>query len=66
MSPNLSLICDGKKFMWDGQLYATRDEVSPVQATYQNDNFEVRVVEEEGKFLIYTRRFVKEVVVAAQ
>jgi hypothetical protein len=66
MSPNLSLICDGKKFMWDGQLYATRDEVSPVEATYQKDNFEVRVIEEEGKFLIYTRRFVKDVVVAAQ
>lgn len=66
MSPNLSLICDGKKFMWDGQLHATRDEVSPVEATYQKDNFEVRVIEEEGKFLIYTRRFVKDVVVAAQ
>ena len=26
MSPNLTLICDGKKFMWDGRLYASRDE----------------------------------------
>jgi hypothetical protein len=66
MSPNLSLICDGKKFMWDGNLYASREEVSPLEAAYQKDNFEVRVIEEEGKFLIYTRRFVKQVAVAAQ
>ena len=66
MSPNLSLVCDGKKFMWDGSVYATREEASPVEAAYQKDNFEVQVTEEEGKFLIYTRRLVKEVVVAAQ
>ena len=66
MSPNLSSICNGKKFMWDGSVYATREEASPVEASYQNDNFEVHVTEEEGKFLIYTRRLVKEVVVAAQ
>jgi len=66
MSPNLSLVCDGKKFMWDGSVYATREEASPVEAAYQKDNFEVHVTEEEGKFLIYTRRLVKEVVVAAQ
>jgi len=66
MSPNLSLICDGKKFMWDGNLYASREEVSPVQESYQKDNFDVHVIEEEGKFLIYTRRPVKDVVVAAQ
>ena len=66
MSPNLSLTCDGRKFMWDGNLYATREDVSPVQETYQKDNFEVHLIEEEGKFLIYTRRIVKNVVVAAQ
>jgi len=66
MSPNLSLIHAGKKFMWDGCSYATREEAAPAQEAYLKDNFEVEVVEEEGKFLIYTRRVVKEVVVAAQ
>lgn len=66
MSPNLALIRDGKKFMWDGRFYATREEVSPLEEAYQKDNFEVRVAEEEGKFLIYTRRVVKEVVVTTQ
>lgn len=66
MSPNLSLISDGKKFMWDGRIYTTRDEVSPVEAAYQKDNFETCVVQDEGQFLIYTRRVVKEVVVTGQ
>jgi len=66
MSPNLSLISDGKKFMWDGCSYATREEVSALEAAYLRDNFEVRVVEEDGQFLLYTRRVVKEVAVTAQ
>jgi hypothetical protein len=66
MSPNLSRIQDGKKFMWDGRTYATREEAASVGEAYQNDNFEIQVVEEEGKFLVYSRRIVKEVVVSVQ
>lgn len=65
MSPSLSLLCDGRKFLWDGSVYATREEASPVEESYRNNNFEVRVTEEEGKCLIYTRKVIKEVVVAA-
>lgn len=66
MSPNLSLFRAGKKFMWDGRLYATREDAAPAQEEYLKDNFEVEVVEEENRFLIYTRRVVKEVVGPAQ
>jgi hypothetical protein len=66
MSPNLAMISDGKKFMWDGQLYDTREEASRTGESYRNENFEIRMVEEGGKFLVYTRRVVKEVVVTAQ
>jgi len=59
MSPNLSLVSDGKKFMWDGCNYATREEASTMQAACQSEGFEVRVVEEGGKFFVYTRRTVK-------
>jgi hypothetical protein len=65
MSANLAMISDGKKFMWDGRLYTTKEEASGLEQSYRNDNFEVRMVEQEGKFLVYTRRVVKEVVVAA-
>jgi hypothetical protein len=66
MSPNLMLISDGKKFMWDGRFYATEEEAAPAQEAYLMDNFQVRVVEEEGKLLVYTRRVVKEVAVTKQ
>jgi hypothetical protein len=66
MSPNLEMIGDGKKFMWDGQSYDSREEAASAAESYQNENFEVRTVEEEGKFLVYTRRTIKEWAVAAQ
>ena len=66
MSPNLSLIRDAKKFMWDGCLYSTQEEATCAAEAYRKDNFEVEQAEEEGKFLIYTRRVVKEVAVAVQ
>ena len=66
VSPNLAMISDGKKFMWDGQLYDTREEASRTGESYRNDDFEVQMVEEGGKFLVYTRRTLKQVVVTAQ
>jgi len=66
MSPNLAMISDGKKFMWDGQLYDNKEEASRAAESYQNENFQIQMVEEGGKFLVYTRRAVKEWVVATQ
>jgi hypothetical protein len=66
MSPDLAMISDGKKFMWDGQLYDNREEASRAGESYQDEDFQIRMVEEGGKFLVYTRRTVKEVVVTAQ
>jgi hypothetical protein len=66
MSPNLAMISDGKKFMWDGQLYDNRDEALSAGQSYQDEGFQIQIVEEGGKFLVYTRRPAKEVVVTAQ
>ncbi len=66
MSPNLSLLKDSKKFMWDGRIYATREEAGSAAEAYQRDNFEVHLAEEDGMFLVYSRRIVKEVVVSVQ
>jgi len=66
MNPNLAMIRDGKKFMWDGCPYATAEEASRAKAGYENDRFEVRLVEQDGTFLVYTRRAVKEAVATAQ
>ncbi len=66
MSPNLAMISDGKKFMWDGQLYDNRHEALSAGQSYQDEGFQIQIVEEGGKFLVYTRRPAKEVVVTAQ
>ena len=58
-----SRIFDGKKFMWDGKEYAEQAEAQRAEKAYQEQNFETRLVSEEGKYQIYTRRVVKEVVV---
>ena len=64
MSANLAMICDGKKFMWDGQLYPNKQAALEAEQSYHNDNFEVRMAEQGEEFLLYTRRIAKEAVVA--
>ena len=56
---------DGKKFLWDGRLFETGDEALREADAFEKDNFEVRTVEQGGKYLVYTRRVVKEVIVTA-
>jgi hypothetical protein len=60
MSPNLAIIGDGRKFMWDGQLYDNKEDASRAAESYRNENFEIQMMEEDGKFLVYSRRTVKE------
>jgi hypothetical protein len=60
MGPNLALISDGKKFMWDGRHYASREEASQTENAYRSDHFEVHLVEEDGQVFVYTRRTAKE------
>ena len=66
MSPNLAMISHGKKFMWDGQLYDTKEEASRAAQSYHDEDFEIQIVEDGGKFLVYTRRTAKEPAVTAQ
>ncbi|MFZ0911982.1 MAG: hypothetical protein WBQ76_16410 [Candidatus Korobacteraceae bacterium] len=66
MSPNISLVRDGKKFMWDGRPYASQDEASHAGETYRNAGFEIFTAEVEGQFLVYTRRVVSNVAVTTQ
>jgi hypothetical protein len=54
---------EDKKFMWDSKVYETEEEAKKIMQTYQEKNFETRLVSEEGKYFLYTRRVVTEVVV---
>mgnify|MGYP003565943439 CR=1 FL=1 len=68
--PDLAKIIDGKKFMWDNVLYGTKAEAEEVKNKYAADNFEVELIEEkieeETKFLVYSRRVVTEIVLEGE
>jgi hypothetical protein len=52
-----------KKFMWDGVEFPSKEAVLDAMQTYKKNGFEVELLEEGDKLLLYTRRVVKEVVV---
>jgi hypothetical protein len=62
-TPDRSLVLDGKKFLWDGHVFDAHEDALRQAEAYEHDNFEVRLVEQGEKHLVYTRRAVKEVVV---
>jgi len=66
MSPSLAMISDGKKFMWDGHPYDKKEDASRVAQSYQDEGFQIQIVDEGGKFLVYSRRTANEVAVPAQ
>jgi hypothetical protein len=57
---------DRRKFMWDGEVYDSQAAADARQAEYKAHEFEVQTIQEEGKFLLYTRRVVKNVVVEGE
>ncbi len=52
-----------KKFMWDGVDFASKEAVLDAMQIYKKNGFEVELLEDGEKLLLYTRRVVKEVVV---
>jgi len=59
---NIAEQIDGKKFMWDKGNYSSEAEAKERMAKYEKDGFETKLAKEEGKFLVYTRRIVTEIV----
>ncbi len=64
MTPTLVWYRDGKKLMWDGQLYANREEALKAQERYRQDQFDVYVTELAGQIFVYTRRVASQTVAA--
>ncbi|MBN1625547.1 MAG: hypothetical protein JW944_03395 [Deltaproteobacteria bacterium] len=62
MSPGI-LTIDGKKFMWDGVKFTSKEEILDTIQKYKREGFEVETFEEGENIFLYTRRVVKEVVV---
>ena len=59
-------IIDDKKFMWDGIEYEDEDKAKAAEKEYRDNEFEVRMLKEGGKILLYTRRVVTEIVIEGQ
>lgn len=64
--PDASKIINGRKVMWDGVEYETEEEAQDLKKTFEDDDFEVELVEEGGKYLLYTRRVVTEIVLEGE
>ena len=62
----LARVIDGKKFMWDGRVYTSEKERGEIAQKYNDDGFEVEMVEEDNQYFLFTRRVVTEVVVEGQ
>ena len=60
---DLARVFNGKKYMWDGMVYETKQDMKKTAEEYKKENFEFEEVEEEGKYYLFTRRVVTEVVV---
>ncbi|MCP5103683.1 MAG: hypothetical protein GY950_09910 [bacterium] len=59
-------IIEDKKYMWDGEDYESEAAALGNMSTYENDGFQTKLIEEEGKYLVYTRRIVTEIVVEGE
>ncbi|HMK66862.1 MAG TPA: hypothetical protein VK564_13770, partial [Thermodesulfobacteriota bacterium] len=58
MAPAGSIKIGGKKFMWDGMNYESRDLAEAALGAYRKEGFEGEIVADEGRCLVYTRRVV--------
>jgi len=47
--------------MQDGLAYESRADAEKAMESYASAGFDVRLMEEDGKFLVFSRRVVKEV-----
>ena len=66
MEAGIALSVQGSKFMWDGEVYDTKDAAEAKISVYRDAGFDTHLVTEEGRCLVYNRRVAKEVVLAPQ
>jgi len=64
--PDSSRMINGKKFMWDGIVYESKEKAQEVMGKYQKDNFNVELIEEGNQYLLYPRRALTKIVLEGQ
>ncbi len=63
---DLSKLIDGKKYMWDGEVYESETQAQETKKKYEDDNFEVQLIQEENQYFVYSRKVVKEIVLEGE
>lgn len=64
MDTSPAIHVDGKKYLWDGCRYDCDTDASRAAASYQENEFEVRIERADGAPLVYTRRLVQPTAIA--
>ena len=64
--PDISEVIDGKKFMWDNEVYESEKQAQEVKKKYEDDKFEVELIQEENQYFLYSRRVVTEIVLEGE
>jgi hypothetical protein len=59
MAPASVRMFEGKKHMWDGATYPQQADADRAADGYRQSGFEVRVIGDEGAWLVFTRREAK-------
>ena len=60
--PSTAVKINEKKYMWDRGSHSTEAEAKVKMAQYEKEGFETQLIEEDGTYLIYTRRVVTEII----
>ena len=66
MQPDNVMFREGDKFMWDGEVYETHEAAEEKRKECADHDFETQLVQQEGQFLVYTRRVVTEIVLEGE
>jgi len=56
MTVPLSRKVAGKKFVWDGAINENQEQARQKMESYEKNGFEVQMFEEDGQYLVYSRR----------
>ena len=64
--PDSFKILNDRKFLWDGEIYESESAANEVVTKYRSDGFETKLLAENDKYLVYTRRVVTDVKVEGE
>jgi hypothetical protein len=56
MTPPLAIKVEGKKYVWDGEIFNSENEAVETSESYEKDGFDIHIFEQDTKYMVYSRR----------